>query len=38
VDFRIHIKENKKLDSLENENADVEREGDSRGVGFRYVF
>jgi len=38
ADFRIHIKENRKLDRLENENVDVAREGDSRGAGFRYVF
>lgn len=32
----IHIKENKKLEALENDN--TIREGDARGVGFRYVY
>ena len=33
---RVHIKENKKLEALENDN--TIREGDARGVGFRYVY
>jgi hypothetical protein len=32
----IHIKENKKLEALESDN--TIREGDARGVGFRYVY
>ncbi|KAE9371907.1 MFS transporter [Stipitochalara longipes BDJ] len=32
----VHIKENKKLEALENDGN--VREGDARGVGFRYVY
>jgi len=32
----VHIKENKKLEALENDN--TIREGDARGVGFRYIY
>jgi hypothetical protein len=32
----VHIKENKKLEALENDG--TIHEGDTRGVGFRYVY